>query len=542
MVLNMAFFDALSWHYFYHIFSYSVLSFIGYIFYLAGRSFIRMFLAYLLSILFSYTYGLYAAVNKTAEKILIPILDILQSVPILGFFPVVILLLISLFNNSIVGLELAAIFLIFTSQSWNMAFGVYQSILSIPEDIDNACKSFGITGWKKFRSVLVPSTIPSFVSNSMVSWSAGWYFLMASEIITVSANKNYYLPGLGSAMFIASSTGNIALLLSTLSMLVFIIILMEFLVWKPMIKWSNNFKYDIASSGDNAPLNKIETWERDIIRLITKIVKHISDYLKFDIPTHKFQRIKSIIKTFSLSILLLFMGVILYYFVKWFIAFIFTPIPPIAYSIPIATLFSLGRLVIAYLISLIWTIPLGYYIGKRLRGADTLETASQLLAAIPATALYPIILLLLLKYINLEGVTIFLVTTGMEWYILFNVIAGVRAIPSDIDEAMKSYGIKGWLYWKKVVLPAIFPYLVTGSITAFGGGWNALIVSEYLIYGNNTYYVMGIGYLIDVASNTGNDSLMFLSLMGMVLAVVLINRLFWKRLYRIGIKKFKIEY
>jgi len=538
----MAFFDALSWHYFYHIFSYSVLSFIGYIFYLAGRSFIRMFLAYLLSILFSYTYGLYAAVNKTAEKILIPILDILQSVPILGFFPVVILLLISLFNNSIVGLELAAIFLIFTSQSWNMAFGVYQSILSIPEDIDNACKSFGITGWKKFRSVLVPSTIPSFVSNSMVSWSAGWYFLMASEIITVSANKNYYLPGLGSAMFIASSTGNIALLLSTLSMLVFIIILMEFLVWKPMIKWSNNFKYDIASSGDNAPLNKIETWERDIIRLITKIVKHISDYLKFDIPTHKFQRIKSIIKTFSLSILLLFMGVILYYFVKWFIAFIFTPIPPIAYSIPIATLFSLGRLVIAYLISLIWTIPLGYYIGKRLRGADTLETASQLLAAIPATALYPIILLLLLKYINLEGVTIFLVTTGMEWYILFNVIAGVRAIPSDIDEAMKSYGIKGWLYWKKVVLPAIFPYLVTGSITAFGGGWNALIVSEYLIYGNNTYYVMGIGYLIDVASNTGNDSLMFLSLMGMVLAVVLINRLFWKRLYRIGIKKFKIEY
>ncbi|MGC8656454.1 MAG: ABC transporter permease subunit [Thermoplasmata archaeon] len=539
----MAFFDALSWHYLSNVFSYSVLSFVGYIFYLAGRSFLRMFLAYLLSILFSYTYGLYAAVNKTAEKILIPILDILQSVPILGFFPVVILLLISLFNNSIVGLELAAIFLIFTSQSWNMAFGVYQSVLSIPEDIDSACRSFGITGWKKFRSVLVPATIPSFVSNSMVSWSAGWYFLMASEIITVSANKNYYLPGLGSAMFIASSTGNIALLLSTLFMLIFIIILMEFLVWKPMIKWSNNFKYDIATSdGDNAPLNKIETWERDIIRLITKIVKHISEYLKFDIPAHKFQRIKSIIKTFSLSILLLFIGVVLYYFVKWFIAFIFTPIPPIAYSIPIATLFSLGRLVIAYLISLIWTIPLGYYIGKRLRGADTLETVSQLLAAIPATALYPIILLLLLKYINLEGVSIFLITTGMEWYILFNVIAGVRAIPSDIDEAMRSYGIKGWLYWKKVVLPAIFPYLVTGSITAFGGGWNALIVSEYLIYGNNTYHVMGIGYLIDVASDTGNYSLLFLSLIGMVFSVVLINRLFWKRLYRLGIKKFKIEY
>jgi NitT/TauT family transport system permease protein len=500
-----------------------------------------MFLAYLLSILFAYTYGLYAATNKIAEKILLPILDILQSVPILGFFPVAIVMVISLFGNSIIGLEIAAIFLIFTSQSWNMAFGVYQSIKSIPEDLINSTKVFNITGWKKFRSLLVPATIPSFVANSMVSWAAGWFFLMAAEIITTNTNKRYYLPGLGSTMFIASSNGNIPLLAGALVSLILIIIGMEFLIWKPLIKWSSKFKYDVSSMHEeDQMITHVERWERYIIKLITDFAAWIgSKASSLTISRKDYTRLKKMLKYVATSILLV---------VGWFILIVIsvtawtvihTPLPQMAYLIPLALGESTARLVIAYLISLAWTIPVGYYIGKKKWGSETMETIAQIMGSIPATAIYPVLLIAILVIGGLESVAIILILSGMQFYILFNVIAGVRSIPSDIEEAMRSYGVKGWLYWKRVILPAIFPFLITGSITAFGGGWNALIVAEFIEYKSHTYHVLGIGYLIDVG--TTNYMLLYLSLFAMVLVVVLINKLLWRRLYHYSIKKYKID-
>ncbi|MGQ9477180.1 MAG: ABC transporter permease subunit [Candidatus Bipolaricaulia bacterium] len=523
-------------------------------------SFARMLAAYFISLLFALGTGYLAATSRWAERLLIPALDILQSVPILGFFPAAIYLFVSLTGGGRLGVELASVFLIFTSQAWNMAFGVYEGILTIPQDGREALAAFGAKRWLVFKRLLFPACVPKLVYNTIMSWAGGWYFLMAAEIIAIGPAR-YDLPGLGSLMYRAAEEGRLGLMLLALGILIGVIVAMDLLLWRPLSVWAETFRYEFAASSPGRS-RVLDWWRRSgAVKRAKALLKRASGLLASAAMAALALARRSPMKALSTGIgvahrfwracgwgLALLVGAFLGY-LAWTAASALAkafaqPLPQEAAQIPLAILASFGRLALAYLVSLGWTVPLSIWIGENERVARIATPIAEIGASIPATALFPLIILFMIRVFGgMNIASILLILTGMQWYLLFNLIAGARAVPQDLKEMAKSLRLPRWHYWRKVVLPALFPSLLTGSITGWGGGWNALIVAEYIVYNQRAYQVLGIGALLDRATyELGSGLLIFLTLGAMVTVILLLNRLLWRRLYRFAVERYRLEY
>ena len=506
----------------------------------------RMLAAMILSLILALLAGYLAAVHKRWGKLILPAADILQSVPVLGFFPAAVFFFISIFGSGAIGVELAAIFLIITSALWNLIFAVYESITTIPEDLQLAGRQIGLRGYIQWTRLVLPAVLHKLAYNSMISWANGWYFLIASEIIVVGPIR-YRLPGLGSYLAQTMSTGNYSHAIYGLIVLTAIMVSFHLIVWSPLNDWSARFMYDAGE----APIPEKRrrswllfhmarseflhmVWNRGVRPVIRGMVGFISVMLE-----RERTRRGSIIAWLALAsaVALILWGV------SGSIGELTRPAPRM-YDIPSALILSFLRLLAAYAIALAWTLPLAAWIGRNERIARRVLPVIEIVASIPATAFFPLIVLFILRRggdMNLAS--ILLVTTGMQWYLLFNLIAGVRAIPEDLRQISDSIGLRGFAKWKRLVLPAIYPSLVTGSLTAIGGGWNALVLSEYVIAEGRVYSVHGIGALLDYGTyESGNLQLIVMSITAMVLFILIINRFIWQPAYQLAQRRFALNY
>lgn len=514
------------------------------------RSLIRMFSAYGLSLVFAFTYGYLAATNKRRETVMIPVLDILQSVPILGFFPVAVSFFISLFPGSIFGVELAAIFLIFTSQSWNIAFGVYESIKAIPQDLMEAYDFFDPHGILKLRRLYIPSCIPKVIYNSMVSWSNGWYFLVASEIFAVGAQA-FRLPGIGSFILVSASENKIGLVLLGIVVLACTILLLDMFMWRPLSQWSSRFKYSV-SSGEQEEKEVL-----DIVVAFWELVGRALRYLKKPFRSIDLSFISNIGHFFSSKVfvkvgkILRFVLIILLIGVSAFLLLsaarfgvnAFTTFKLSYLNITLkALLLSFLRIVISYLIAVLWTIPAAIYLFNHKSASKFVMPAFQVLSSIPAISFFPLLLYILLPlHFGLEFSSIILILSGMQWYIFFISYGGLKAIPNDLLEVVDSYGVKGGLRLKRLLIPAMLPSFMTGTITAFGGAWNALVIAEYINVKDKIYAVNGIGALLNMSLNQNERVLFTFALFVLVVTVYCINHFIYRPLYDKIFDRYRME-
>lgn len=509
----------------------------------------RMTMAYILSLIFTLVYGYIAAHNDRAEKIMVPILDILQSLPVLSFLPAVVLGLIAIFPNNNVGLELSCIILIFTGQAWNMTFSFYHSIKILPKDLKEASNVFGLNKWQKFKKLEVPFAVIGLVWNSMMSWAGGWFFLMACEMFTLKG-KDFRLPGIGSFLQTSANEGNNRSLAWGIAALIIVIILLDQLIWRPITVWADKFKIELTESNE-APRSFVLTLLRRsiIVEFLSEKLYKLSlervyssiDTVAAKILNKKKAKKKNALFIVKFIIRIAVLGILLY---SAFNAFkLLTELSKDEWRrVFPAVGYSFLRVFAAQIIALLWTVPLGVAIGMNKKLANILQPIIQVVASIPATALFPVVLVFFMNKLGgLNVASILLMLMGTQWYILFNVIAGAMAIPEDLKAAAKVFGIKGWKKWKVVILPAIFPYLLTGMVTATGGCWNASIVSEYVNFGGRTVTTVGLGALISEATEKGNYPLLLIGTIVMCIVVVGINKILWKRLYGLAEEKFKIE-
>jgi NitT/TauT family transport system permease protein len=524
-------------------------------------SFTRMVLAYGLSLGFSLGYGYLSAANRPAERLMIPTLDILQSVPIIGFFPVVLLVFVNILPGSWVGPNLASIFLIFTSMSWNMVFGVYESLKSIPSDLREASDSFGVSGPLRLRKLLLPATANRLVYNSVLSWTGGWYFLVVAEFFATS-DSTVKLPGIGSFLLGAAGSGNAAALVAGLILLVTLIACLDIFLWRPLGKWAEKYRYDQTPSGEadltpqstrlrGAPLRRAAGYVYHGVRTgISRAATPLAGFAAYAVPARVRpppEASRRVLRWAALGTTLVLLWLMLITLGVGVFDVFTGPIPAGVraqiLTLPVALATSFGRLIVAYLICLSITLPLGIYLIRRPKVYRVGLPVIEIVASVPATALFPLFVFALLPYLGLEGVSVLMLLTGMLWYLFFNLLSGLRAIPPDLEEAARSYGLSRWVYYKRLVLPAIFPAFVTGSITAFGGGWNTLIIAEYLQAGSLSFHVpVGIGELIDIGNaEHGGAALLAASILTMVVAVVAVNEVLWKPLYRRAVERYRYD-
>jgi len=506
----------------------------------------RMLAAYLLSLTFSLLYARTAARRRLAGQIMIPILDVLQSVPILSFLPVVLLGLAALLPTGLAA-ELAAIVLIFTSQAWNLTFSFYQALQTIPGDLDEAARTFRLSDWLRFRRLELPFAAPGLIWNTIMSWAGGWFFLMAAEVYTVG-ERDFRLPGLGAYLQEAAQAGDVPALLLGVGVLVGLIVLLDQLVWRPLLAWGERFQLEMVESQE-----PVTSWFYNLLQrsrllagLQRRLFRPLLEWLdmRFSRPpqedgAEKGRPLPRRLVGYTLGGIL---GAGLLYGAFWAGGWLISLPASTWGEIGLGTLATFLRVAVAIAISLLWTVPLGVLIGTRPRLASLLQPVVQVLASIPATALFPIFLLVLLHLpAGLQLASVFLMMTGTQWYILFNVIAGASAIPQDLKFSTELLGVRGWRRWRILLLPGIFPYLVTGLITASGGAWNASIVAEYAVFGGQKQSVIGLGALISRATGEGNYPLLLAATLTMIVAVVLLNRLFWRRLYRRAEEQYRMD-
>lgn len=515
--------------------------------YYALRSLLRMAAAYALSLLFSLTVGYVAATQRWAGAVILPLLDVLQSVPILSFLPVVALSLTAILPEDI-AVELASIVLIFTSQVWNMTFSFYQSMITIPTDLREAARIFRLNPWLRFRHLELPHAAVPLIWNSMMSWAGGWFFLMAAETFTVGA-RDFRLIGLGTYLQLAAEQGDLQALAWGLGVLVGIIVGMDQLLWRPLLAWADKFRLELVES-DEAP----SSWLYDLWQRAT-----LSEWFIERIWNPMMERVDAVLGRWSAQLaarpalnpipswvfllpLAAIAGLGFAYGVH--AAFrLLSALPPS--SLPLlglATLASMARVFSAQLIALAWTIPLGVAIGMNRSLAARVQPLIQIVASIPATALFPVILIFLLRLpMGLELAAVALMLMGTQWYLLFNIIAGASAIPRDLIFTTEILGVRGLERWRVLILPAIFPYLVTGLITASGGAWNATIVAEYVEFAGQAHATLGLGALIAQATGHGDYPMLLAATLTMILTVVAFNRLVWRRLYALAAERFRLD-
>jgi NitT/TauT family transport system permease protein len=514
--------------------------------YYAARSLLRMFIALILSILFTFVYAEAAARLRRAEKVLIPILDILQSVPVLGFLTVTVTAFINLFPGSELGLECASVFAIFTSMAWNMTFAFYHSLVSQPRDLDEAARIMRLTKWQRFWRLDVPGGMIPLVWNGMMSFGGAWFFLAASESISV-LNHTYALPGIGSYVAAAINQGNLGEVGIAIAVMIFMVIVVNIVFWRPLVAWSERFRAEESASAERPRSVVLDLLRRSSVPdLVSRPFRPAGRFLDrvtrpFGLAEHPLQRPVVRARTGDVFFAGAVSAVVIYgawkalYYVHVHTGLgAFGP----AFVDGAATF---ARVVALLIVSSIIWVPVGVWIGMNPRVSRLAQPVVQVLASFPANFLFPFATAIFVAWhISLNFGGIVLMALGAQWYILFNVIAGASAIPSDLREATRLMGVTGRLRWTKFILPAIFPAYITGGITAAGGAWNASIVAEVVSYGTHHLTATGLGAYIYQAASTGDFPKVLVGVAVMSVYVVGLNRLVWRRLYRLAETRYSL--
>ena len=514
--------------------------------YYAARSLLRMFTALGLSYAFTFVYAYVAAHSRRAEKIMLPLLDILQSVPVLGFLSITVTGFIALFPGSFLGLECASIFAIFTSQAWNVTFSFHQSLVTQPRDLDEAARLMQLSRWRRFWKLDVPNGAIGLVWNGMMSMGGGWFFLVASEAISV-LNKTYTLPGIGSYAGAAIDAGDLGKVgLGVLTMAI-IVIGVNVIFWRPLVAWCERFKNEQSGAAEvphSLVLNLLRRshWPRAVGRARRRLAEpanRLGDRI-FGTETHTIA-VESGRTRGDVGFWVVAGGMI--GFGLWRLLAYVTAVD--GWGVFVTPLWqgaiTFARVVVLVAVSTVIWVPIGVKIGSSPKASRIAQPVVQILASFPANFLFPFAVYVFVKTgISLNFGGILLMSLGAQWYILFNVIAGAQAIPSDLKEAMDNLGVHGWQRWKRLTLPAIFPAYITGGITASGGAWNASIVAEIVTYGGTTLTATGLGAYIARATETGDFHHILTGVAVMSIYIVGLNRLLWRRLYRVAEQRYSL--
>ena len=519
----------------------------------ALRTTLRMLAAMVASLLFTFVYGTLAAKSRRLGQVLVPVLDILQSVPVLGYISFSVVFFMSLFPGRVAGAECAAVFAIFTSQAWNMTFSFYQSLRTVPHDLDEAARSFRFSAWQRFWRLEVPFSMPGLVWNMMMSMSGGWFFVVASEAITVG-DKTITLPGVGSYLAAAIEARNLAAVGWVILAMTLVILIYDQLMFRPLVAWADRFRNEQTQS-QMAP----ESWFLNLLRrarLVQQVLKPVHRLsaailrLRFRLPAMPARaRRRAPITSGANAARILD----LLWFALVLAGALWAAVTILAYlrGAPgfgdLLTVLKLGtytliRVVVLIIVaSLIW-VPLGVLIGLRPRLAEKIQPLAQFLAAFPANLLFPIFVVGIVTFHANPDIWLSpLIILGTQWYILFNVIAGASAYPNDFQEVAANFRIRGWQWWRKVMLPGIFPYFVTGAITASGGAWNASIVAEAVSWGPTKLTAHGLGAYIAETTAAGDYPRIVLGIVVMSLFVIVFNRLLWRPLYGYAESRLRLD-
>ena len=510
----------------------------------AARTTFRMLAALVLSLAFTLTYATWAAKSERAGRLLVPILDILQSVPILGFISVTVVFFMSLAPGRVLGAEFAAIFAIFTSQAWNMAFSFYQSLRTIPIELAEAAESFRLSPWMRFWQLEVPFGMPALIWNMMMSMSGGWFFVVASESISVG-HTTVALPGVGSYIALAIEQKNLVAIGWAIATMLIVILLYDQLLFRPLVAWVDRFRVE-QDPGVRVP----DSWALTMMRR-SRLIQAATVVFHAGVlwTSRAVKRSDAPVKVApdkpkrSLDILWVSLIIVAVVGGLWHIILVLIKNTPLREALQVAGLATLTMLRVFILIALasvVW-VPIGVWVGMRPRVSQFVQPVAQFMAAFPANLLFPIAVFGIVRWkLNPDVWLSPLMILGTQWYILFNVIAGASAIPAEMRYAAANFGVSGWLWWRKVALPAVLPFYVTGAITASGGSWNAAIVAELASWGNTQIQARGLGSYIAEATTAGDFHRIVLGIGTMSLFVVIINRLFWRPLYYYAERKYRL--
>ena len=510
-------------------------------------SVLRIAIAYVFSLAFTLVYGYIAAYNARAERFMIPLLDTLQSIPVLSFLPGVMLAMVALFPTRQLGVELGSILLIFTGQVWNMTFSFYSSLKNIPREMREVAQVYRWSWWQRFTQMELPYASIGLVWNSMMSVAGGWFFLMACEMFTLGSH-DLRLPGLGSYLQTAANAGDMRAIAAGLGLMIAIIVLIDQLIWRPVIAWSEKFKFEQVESVESPHSFVLDFLLRSrVLAFLARVVvrpvrERVSLYFANRHAAAAGDRNPSTIGKWISRIFLNAMLVGVAYEAVKMIILLTGLTRAELHGIFVGAGATLLRVVFTLALAGLWTIPVGVIVGLRPKLSAIAQPLAQIAASVPATALFPIILLVLIRAGGGLGIgSIVLLLLGTQWYILFNVIAGAMAIPTDLKEVCNVFRFNKLERWRELYLPGIFPYLVTGFVTASGGAWNASIIAEYFRFKGQTYTVTGLGSVISNATDTGNFRVLMAATILMAAMVVTINRVLWRRLYALAATRFKLE-
>jgi NitT/TauT family transport system permease protein len=512
----------------------------------ALRTTLRMLAAMVASLLFTITYGTLAAKSRRAELVLVPLLDILQSVPVLGYISFTVVFFMSLFPGRVAGAEAAAIFAIFTSQAWNMTFSFYQSLRTVPRDLQEATRSFRFSAWQRFWRLEVPFAMPGLVWNMMMSMSGGWFFVVASEAITVG-DRTITLPGIGAYLAQATAERDLAAVGWVVLTMIAVIILYDQLMFRPLVAWADKFRFE-QTGAQTAP----DSWFLDLLgrsRLFLAIANPGSLLLR-GLARRRFAPLREEAakaghaRSAALDVLWFTIIAAVAIFAAWkIIDYVASGVGwgDVLNALKLG-LFTLTRVVVLIAVaSLIW-VPIGVEVGLRPRLAEKIQPLAQFLAAFPANLLFPIFVVAIVHFdLNPDIWLSPLIILGTQWYILFNVVAGTMAYPNDFREAATNFRMRGWQWWRQVMLPGIFPYFITGAITAAGGAWNASIVAEAVSWGDTKIVAQGLGAYIAENTAAGDYPKIVLGIAVMSLLVTLFNRLLWRPLYSYAEDRLRLD-
>ena len=517
----------------------------------ASYSVVRMGIAYLLSLAFAVAYGYTAAYNHRVEAWMIAVLDILQSIPVLSFLPPVVLAMVSLVPGHQLGIELAVIMLIFTGQVWNLAFSFYSSLKSIPKEMIEASRIYRYSAWQRFWQLEMPYAAIGLVWNSIVSVAGGWFALMLCETFTMGT-RSFQLPGLGSYIKSAADSGDVRALLSGIGVMVLIVVATDQLVWRPMIAWSDKFKFEQVESADRitSPILELLRRSKLLSSLPGRIWARVEEpiYLRMS-RTEECRIVQPVDEENTRrrpSAALWTLAIALFCVVIWGATQAILMLRTVTWPQLSMLLEGAGatflRVNASLVLSALWTVPVGVAIGFNPRLSRIVQPLAQVLASVPASAFYSVLLIGLIQIGGGVGIgSMALMLLGTQWYILFNVIAGAMSIPSDLREVSSLFHFTRWQRWTKLILPGIFPFLITGMVTASGGAWNASVMAEYATVKGQTLQTIGLGAQISSATDAGQFPIILLATILISLMVVTMNRLVWRRLYRLAETRYKLE-
>jgi NitT/TauT family transport system permease protein len=508
---------------------------------------LRLFTAMAFSLLFTFTVGTLAAKSKRAASILIPCIDILQSVPVIGLLSITIVGFIALFHGSRLGPEAAAIFAVFTAQVWNITLSFYQSLRSVPAELKEAADMFHLSAWQRFWRLDVPFSMPGLLWNMMMSMSGSWIFLIASESISVN-NQTIVLPGVGSYLSLAISQASMSGVIYTILTMLIVILLYDQLLFRPLLNWSKKFTFEqVGQEYVSRSWVTVLLQQTYILKYLGRFFGKLGDTI-VNISFSKRIKKEVLAKKSSSN---KFIEIIWYSLITLMVAvsswlllhFILKHISSheLIHVLFLGFITALRIITIILIASIIW-IPIGVYIGLNRRIAEWVQPIAQFLAAFPANVLFPVAVIFILKYqLNVNIWSTPLLLLGTQWYILFNVIAGTAALPEDLKEAASNFGVKGWQWWRRLILPGIFPHWITGTITAIGGGWNMTILTEVISWGATTLTATGLGAYIAKSTDAGDFPRVALGMATMSVFVLVMNHLVWRPLYNLAQSRYKLD-